>query len=81
MEVIINNTVLSNFAYVNRLDLIFSLLGIIYISSEVRQEILNGIEERYDFLKRIEDKISLEDKDGWFKQTTISSREENQSLL
>jgi len=39
MSVIINNTVISNFAVVKRLDLLYKLFGKAYITPEVLREV------------------------------------------
>jgi predicted nucleic acid-binding protein len=48
-KIIVNNTVLSNFASVSRLDLLEKIFDEIYISLEVYDEIKNGIEKGYLF--------------------------------
>jgi predicted nucleic acid-binding protein len=49
MVVIANNTVLSNFAFVNRLDLLKSIFGKVFITTEIQHEVENGISEGHDF--------------------------------
>ena len=48
-KVIVNNTVISNFASVSRLDLLEEFFGEICISLEVYNEIGNGIDKGYLF--------------------------------
>jgi len=43
MDIILNTTVLSNFASVGELDLIKRLSGVVYTTHEVHEEILRGI--------------------------------------
>lgn len=49
VKVIANTTVISNFASVGRLDLLQALLGEVFISSGVYDEIQNGLQEGHDF--------------------------------
>jgi len=44
-----NTTILSNFAAVGRIDLIKQIHGRLYVTNEVYEEILDGLEEGYDF--------------------------------
>ncbi len=43
MSVIVNNTVLSNFAVVDRLDFLRQIYGKIYLTPEVFEEVEDGI--------------------------------------
>lgn len=52
MKIISNNTVLSNFAYVDRLDLLKGVYGELYISFEIYKEVENGIRHKHFFQKR-----------------------------
>ena len=51
MDVILNTTVLSNFASVGALNLIKSLFGMAYTTHEVHEEILRGYPEDISTLK------------------------------
>lgn len=62
MGVIVNNTVISNFAIVGRLDLLQKLIGKIYITPEVLEEISDGIKEGHLFLKEVKRII---DENDW----------------
>ena len=72
MSVIINNTVISNFAVVKRLDLLYKLFGKAYITPEVLQEVKDGIKENYSFL---EDVIIILDEDSWLIVTEMEIEE------
>ncbi len=60
----INNTVLSNFSLVGRLDILRELFGEVYVSHEVREEVLRGIEEGYTFLERVEAELGIGEMRG-----------------
>ncbi len=62
MSVIVNNTVLSNFSLINRLDLLKNLSKKVYLTSEVYKEVNEGIECGYDFQLRTRHEI---DKQEW----------------
>jgi len=72
MCVIVNNTVISNFAVVRRLDLLQKLIGTIYITPEVVQEIEDGIKENYLFLKEA---IKIIDEHDWLLVTELEKKE------
>jgi predicted nucleic acid-binding protein len=72
MSVIVNNTVLSNLALINRLDLLRSTLDIIYLTPEVFREVENGIISGRDFQKRT--KLEIE-KHQWLFLTNLEDIE------
>ena len=49
MDHLTNNTVLSNFAAVGRLDVLRCLFGQLYVAEDVRTEVWAGVEAGYDF--------------------------------
>jgi predicted nucleic acid-binding protein len=57
MSIIVNTTVLSNFAAIGQLDLLRQLYGSIHIPIEVYQEIRTGLEEGYRFYQGIDRSI------------------------
>jgi predicted nucleic acid-binding protein len=73
MQLISNNTVLSNFAVIDRLDLLKDVYGKIYISLEVYQEIEGGIRHKHLFQKRTK---QLADSGEWLLVTGLESKEE-----
>ena len=64
MKTLANTTVLSNFAAVDRLDLIRQLHRRLYISNEVYEEVLDGLDEGYDFYIGIDTEIHPFDEAG-----------------
>jgi predicted nucleic acid-binding protein len=58
---IVNNTVLSNFAVVDRLELLKDVFGKIYITPEVYAEVENGIKCGHIFQKYTKQVIDFED--------------------
>ena len=79
VETLVNTTVLSNLAAVDRLDLIRHLLGHIYISNEVYEELMNGLEEGYSFYTGIDLQIHPFSEDGWIR--LVSMVDENELRL
>ena len=53
MSLIINNTVLSNFAFVDRLNLLKDIFQKAYLTPEVYHEVEEGIRDGYEFQERI----------------------------
>ncbi len=74
MARVVNNTVLSNLALVNRLDLLRSLFGKVYVTHEVREEVLRGIEEGYAFLENATAVIRT-GKDAWLELVRFETLE------
>ncbi len=76
MSVISNTTVLSNFAAIDALDRLRELYGELYLSTEVYEEIQQGLEEGYVFYSGIEEILSPMRKDGWLRLTGLSNEQE-----
>lgn len=76
MSVIANTTVISNFASIRHLDLLRLLFGVLYISTEVYEEIQTRIEEGYQFYIGIHQVIYPFVQDGWIRLTGITDEEE-----
>jgi len=68
--------VLSNFAAVGRLDLIQQLHGRLYISNEIYEEILDGLEEGYDFYGGVDAQIHPFAEGGWIELVSMAGEEE-----
>ena len=79
MDIILNTTVLSNFAAVGELDLIKRLFGVVYTTHEVHEEILRGISRGYQYLEDVDHEMSF-DETGWLRVVAIRSRMEHQSM-
>jgi predicted nucleic acid-binding protein len=73
MPVLIDATVLSNLAAVERLDLLNLLRDTLYVASAVYEEIQQGLEQGYEFLTNVDQAldsglfllITLKDEDEW----------------
>ena len=76
MSIIVNTTVLSNFAAIERLDLLRQLYGTIHIPPEVYQEIRMGLEEGYRFYQGIDRFVHPFVEDGWIYLVGASAEEE-----
>ena len=76
MSVITNTTVLSNFSSIGQLDLLHQLYGIVYIPTEVYEEIQAGLEEGYLFYTGIDHRIYPLAKEGWIRLTSMVGEEE-----
>ncbi len=79
MDVILNTTVLSNFASVGALNLIKSLFGMVYTTHEVHEEILRGISRGYQYLEDIDHEMSF-DETGWLRVIAIRSNTEHRLM-
>ncbi len=73
MSFIVNNTVLSNFASIGRLDILKRIFGILRISEEVWLEVKNGLEAGYFY--QDETIKATQDKDAWIKIVIMENRE------
>lgn len=76
MNVLINSTVLSNFAAIDRLTLLQALYGTVYISQAVYEEIQVGLEEGYPFLAAIDAHIFPFHQEGWLRLVNIEGEKE-----
>jgi predicted nucleic acid-binding protein len=72
MSVIINNTVLSNLALINKLALLKYIFGKVYITPEVNQEVENGIKFGYSFQLHTKQAINEQE---WLFLTRFDSSE------
>lgn len=80
MTVISNTTVVSNFAAVNRLELLNLLFGDLHIPVGVYQEVLAGAEEGYLFNNAILQAISSNQSDGWLRLVSPQTEDELNQL-
>lgn len=80
MSVIANTTVISNFAEVDRLDLLQALYGQLHISAKVYDEIRAGLDEGYTFYAGIDGLIYPFVSDGWLYVTTAYGDKELRTL-
>jgi predicted nucleic acid-binding protein len=73
MSFIANNTVLSNFASIGRLDILKQTFRILRISEEVWLEIKKGLETGYSY--QYETLKATQDKDAWIKVVMVDDKE------
>lgn len=73
MSFIANNTVLSNFASIGRLDILKRIFRILRISEEVWLEVKNGLEAGYFY--QDETLKAIQDKGAWIKIVMMEDRE------
>ena len=79
MNVISNTTVLSNFAAIDRLELLPRLFQPLFLSLEVYHEIQTGLSEGYSFYATLESEIQAEA--SWLRLTSIASKQELSDFL
>jgi predicted nucleic acid-binding protein len=79
MPQVIDNTVLTNFCLVDRLDILRALFGKVYVTHEVREEVFRGIEEGYTFMSRAEKEIGV-GADSWLELVGFDTSAEEQSF-
>jgi predicted nucleic acid-binding protein len=79
MPRVVDNTVLSNFCRIGRMDLLSALFDKVYVTYEVREEVLRGLEEGYSFLEQAAKEI----KAGsvvWLELTGFESSAEEEAF-
>ncbi len=76
MSVLANTTILSNFASVDRLDLLHALWDDLYVAWSVYEELRRGVEEGYAFLSRVD--TSLWQSERWLH---LVAPQDNQELM
>jgi predicted nucleic acid-binding protein len=76
LSVVANTTVISNFASAGQLDLLRQLFDIVFLSTEVYQEIQAGLEEGYRFYEGVESLTHPFASDGWLRLTSMQGEEE-----
>ena len=73
MDRLVNNTVLSNFPSVGRLDLLRRLCGTVYVAEEVRLEVQAGVEAGYCFQQETLNAMSGEN--AWLEVLHMTAQE------
>ncbi|MEJ2211994.1 MAG: DUF3368 domain-containing protein [Anaerolineae bacterium] len=76
MKILTNTTVVSNFAATGRLDLLKQIHGRLHIPNQVYEEILDGLEEGYEFYRAVEGQIYPLAESGWIELVSMSDEEE-----
>jgi predicted nucleic acid-binding protein len=76
MSVIVDTTVLSNFASIGQLDVLRQLYGSLAISTDVYDEIQAGLAEGYRFYEGIEQWVEPLAEGGWIHLTSMSHEPE-----
>ena len=79
MSRVVDNTVLSNFCRIGRLDILNALFDKVYVTYEVREEVLRGLEEGYHFLGQAANAIEA-DPTAWLELTGFKSRAEEDAF-
>ncbi len=76
MSIIVNTTVLSNFAVIGHLALLHRLYPQLYISTDVYAEIEDGVLAGYDYLAEIQQYVQPFTADGWIVLTSPTAPDE-----
>jgi predicted nucleic acid-binding protein len=76
MRVIVNTTVISNFASIGQLDVLRQLYGSLAMSTDVYDEIQAGLAEGYRFYEGIEQWVEPLAEGGWIHLTSMSHEQE-----
>ncbi len=79
MPSVVDNTVLSNFCRIGRLDLLNALFDKVYVTYEVREEVLRGQEEGYGFLLQAANEIRA-GADAWLELVGFQSSTEEEAF-
>jgi predicted nucleic acid-binding protein len=78
MPTLIDATVVSNFAAVERLDLLRRALSTAEMAAAVYSEILQGIEDGYEFLRAVDAHVSPGQPHGWLRLTDLEGEDERE---
>ena len=76
MRVIVNTTVISNFASIGQLDVLRQLYGALAMSTEVYDKIQAGLAEGYRFYEGMEQWVEPLAEGGWIHLTSLSHEQE-----
>ena len=76
MRVIVNTTVISNFASIGQLDVLRQLYGSLAMSTEVYEEMQRAYGDGYRFYQGIEQWVEPLGKVGWKHLTSLSHEQE-----
>lgn len=76
MTIIVNTTVISNFASVGQLDMLHRLYNAIFISTDVYEEIQAGLSEGYSYYEGIEALVYPITMEGWIHLAGLEGDEE-----
>jgi uncharacterized protein len=76
MRVIVHTTVISNFASMDQLDVLRQLYGSLAMSTDVYNEIQEGLAEGYRFYEGIEQWVQPLAEGGWLHLTSLSHEQE-----
>jgi len=79
MSRVVDNTVLSNFCRIGRLDLLSALFPKVHVTYEVREEVLRGLEDGYAFLQQAAREIRA-DSAAWLELTGFESSAEEEAF-
>ena len=72
-----NTTVISNFSLIGRLDILEDLFPVLYITPQVREEIIRGLQEGYQFLEAALPHIKI--SSGWLRLVDFETETEQES--
>jgi predicted nucleic acid-binding protein len=76
MRVIVNTTVISNFASIGQLNVLRQLYGALAMSTDVYDEIQAGLAEGYRFYEGMEQWVEPLAEGGWIHLTSLSHEQE-----
>jgi predicted nucleic acid-binding protein len=79
MPQVVDNTMLTNFCLVDRLDILHTLFGNVYVTHEVREEVLRGLAEGYTLMSRAEAEIGV-GPGSWLQLVGFDTSDEEQSF-
>ena len=79
MTQILDATVISNFAAVERFDLLRLALGTVHLAVAVYGEVQRGIEDGYEFLRAVDAELAPHHVDGWIRLTDLEDEEEHEA--
>ena len=76
MTVIVNTTVISNFAAIGQVDILRRLFGSVTIAMEVYDEVMAGLDEGYEFYSGLRECCAPFSEQGWIRVVCLHTDDE-----
>jgi predicted nucleic acid-binding protein len=76
VTVIVNTTVISNFAVIGQLDILRGLFRSVTIAMEVYDELIAGLDEGYEFYSGLREHCTPFSEHGWIRVACLQTDEE-----
>ncbi|MBC8231357.1 hypothetical protein H8E77_17535 [bacterium] len=74
-EILVDNTVFSNFASIHRLDVLQKVMHRVFITQQIYDEVIAGILAGYDFQQQVQAEVIKKPPEKWIYITNIRDAE------